>query len=164
MSEYSKPERSYKINVGVELINGQTELPTQGSDQAVGFDLRANENVVIEPGEWHAVATGLKFSGFTATALAVEHGLEMQIRPRSGLAVKHGVTVLNSPGTIDPDYRGEIKVPLINHGKGAFKINKGDRIAQAVISSHYAPSAVWEITESKDDSERGEGGFGSTGV
>lgn len=157
-------ERYHKVSVGVELINGQTELPTRGSDQAVGFDLRANENVVIEPGEWHAVATGLKFSGFSATVLDAEHGLEMQIRPRSGLAVKHGVTVLNSPGTIDPDYRGEIKVPLINHGKGAFKINKGDRIAQAVISSHHAPSAIWEITESKNDSERGERGFGSTGV
>lgn len=150
--------------VGVELINGQTELPTRGSDQAVGFDIRANEDVIIEPGEWHPVATGLKFSGFSSGIFTYSSFLEIQIRPRSGLAVKHGVTVLNSPGTIDPDYRGEIKVPLVNHGKGAFKVNKGDRIAQAVIAPHYGPVVKWSPVESKNDSARGEGGFGSTGV
>lgn len=151
--------------VGVELINGQTKLPSRGSYDAVGFDIHANEDVIIEPGDWHAVATGLKFSGFfPADVFPNASNLELQIRPRSGLAVKHGVTVLNSPGTIDPDYRGEIKVPLINHGKGAFKVNKGDRIAQAVLASHLANAAHWVVWESKDDSERGEGGFGSTGV
>lgn len=160
--------------VGVELINGQTKLPSRSSYAAVGFDIHANEDVIIEPGDWHAVATGLKFAGFFPDGVfpnAFPDGvfpnasnLELQIRPRSGLAVKHGVTVLNSPGTIDPDYRGEIKVPLINHGKGAFKINKGDRIAQAVIASHLANAAHWVRAESKDDSQRGEGGFGSTGV
>lgn len=132
-------------------------LPAYASDGAAGLDLRAaiaaGAVVVLPPGGRALVPTGL------ATALPV--GYELQVRPRSGLAVKHGVTVLNSPGTVDSDYRGEIQVPLINHGSEPFEIRRGDRIAQAVIAA-VARVAFNEVA-ALDATARGAGGFGSTG-
>jgi dUTP pyrophosphatase len=117
------------------------------------MDLRSAENLTLKPGARALVTTGI--------AIALPDNHEAQVRPRSGLAVKHGVTVLNSPGTIDADYRGEIKVPLINHGQEDFVINRGDRIAQMVIG----PVTVAELVEvdTLDETARGSGGFGSSG-
>ncbi|MBX9760703.1 MAG: dUTP diphosphatase [Beijerinckiaceae bacterium] len=134
---------------------GSPQRATQG---AAGFDLRAalpeGSSLVIEPGGRDLVPTGL--------CVAIPQGYEAQVRPRSGLALRSGVTVLNSPGTIDSDYRGEIGVILINHGAEPFKIVRGDRIAQMVIAQ--AASCEWDIVPELDDSSRGAGGFGSTGV
>lgn len=128
-------------------------LPSYATAGAAGLDLRAAENLTLKPGHRALVATGI------AIALPVQ--FEAQVRPRSGLAVKHGVTVLNAPGTIDSDYRGEIKVPLINHGTEDFVIARGDRIAQMVV----APVAKVTLIEvdTLDETERGDGGFGSSG-
>jgi dUTP pyrophosphatase len=129
-------------------------LPAYGTAGAAGMDLRAAEPAVLNPGERRLMPTGF--------AIALPEQFEAQIRPRSGLAVKHGVTVLNAPGTIDWDYRGEIRVPLINHGSDAFAIARGDRIAQMVI----APVArvTLDEVESLDATPRGAAGFGSSGV
>ena len=129
-------------------------LPAYATTGAAGADLVSAEETTIQPGAIHAVATGI--------ALAIPAGFEAQVRPRSGLALKHGVTVLNAPGTIDADYRGEVKVILINHGPAAFRIARGDRIAQLVVAP-VAP-AHFERTDALPGTERGEGGFGSTGV
>jgi dUTP pyrophosphatase len=110
--------------------------------------------VVLQPGARALVPTGF--------AVAVPHGYEMQVRPRSGLAVKHGLTVLNSPGTVDADYRGPVAVPLINLGQDAFTIRRGERIAQAVIAA--APQVRLAEVAELDETERGQGGFGSTGT
>jgi len=129
--------------------------PQRATGGAAGLDVYAAEGVVnIPPGD--ACGIGIGFSA------AVPAGYEIQVRPRSGLAFKHGVTVLNSPGTIDSDYRGEIKVILINHGAEPFQVRRGDRIAQLVL----APVIPWEVIEvdELDETERGERGFGSTGV
>ena len=133
--------------------NADLPLPAYASAGAAGFDLRAAAALTIAPGAIALVPTGF--------AVAVPPGHELQVRPRSGLAAKHGVTVLNSPGTVDSDYRGEVAVILINHGRESFAIARGDRIAQAVI----ATAARAELTEvaSLDDTARGSGGFGSTG-
>ena len=132
-------------------------LPAYESALAAGMDLRAAvpeaAPLVLRPGERFAVPTGLAF--------ALPEGFEGQVRPRSGLAFKHGVTCLNTPGTIDADYRGEVKVILINHGPEAFTIHRGDRIAQLVIAP--VVQARWTEVESLDDTVRGAGGFGSTG-
>ena len=131
---------------------------------SAGFDLEASSNVVIEPGTWLAVPTGLRIKDAEAGVISFNGSdlisvvPELQIRPRSGLALKHGVTVLNSPGTVDADYRGEIKVILINHGKLAFKIKAGDRIAQGLVGLSVLGTAGIK------DKERGSGGFSSTGV
>jgi dUTP pyrophosphatase len=119
------------------------------------LDLRANldQQITLAPGERKLIPTGL--------SIALPSGYEAQIRPRSGLAFKHGVTVLNSPGTIDADYRGEIKVLLINHGGTDFVIQNGERIAQMVIAAYT--QVEWELTQVLDITERGAGGFGSTG-
>ncbi|MEM7650836.1 MAG: dUTP diphosphatase [Pseudomonadota bacterium] len=132
------------------------KLPTYATEQSAGMDLTAalEDAVEIGPGDRALIPTGL------AIALPAEH--EAQIRPRSGLAIKHGVTVLNTPGTIDADYRGEIKVVLINHGKEAFTIERGMRIAQMVVEKFETVN--WDVVEDLDDTERGEGGFGSTGT
>ena len=129
-------------------------LPSYATQGAAGADLRAAvaEPLVIPPGGTASVPTGLR--------VALPPGTEMQVRPRSGLAARHGVTVLNSPGTVDADYRGEVKVLLINHGPGAFLIERGDRIAQAVIAP--VTKARFEIG-TLDETARGAGGFGSTG-
>jgi dUTP pyrophosphatase len=136
------------------LSNGEgLTLPTYESAGAAGMDLRAAEDAVLKPGARYLMPTGL--------AISLPQGFEAQVRPRSGLAVKHGVSVLNTPGTIDSDYRGEIKVPLINHGETEFTIHRGDRIAQMVI----APVIHARVTEvdSLDETARGTGGFGSSG-
>jgi dUTP pyrophosphatase len=128
-------------------------LPSYATPGSAGMDLRAAESLTLEPGARALVATGI--------AIALPEGYEAQVRPRSGLAVKHGVTVLNSPGTVDSDYRGEIKVPLINHGKEDFAITRGDRIAQMVIAAVTTVQLVEVAT--LDETARGSGGFGSSG-
>lgn len=131
-------------------------LPTYATALSAGMDMSAalEEAIELDSGERALVPTGL--------AIALPAGYEAQIRPRSGLALKHGVTVLNTPGTIDADYRGEIKVILINHGKDPFVIERGMRIAQMVVERHE--TIAWDIVENLEESERGEGGFGSTGT
>jgi deoxyuridine 5'-triphosphate nucleotidohydrolase len=132
-------------------------LPAYETAQAAGMDLRAavpdDEPLTLRPGSRFPVPTGLAF--------ALPPGFEGQVRPRSGLAFKHGVTCLNSPGTVDADYRGEVKVILINHGEEDFVIRRGERIAQLVIAP--VVQAVWAEVENLDETVRGAGGFGSTG-
>lgn len=129
-------------------------LPEYATPGSAGLDLRSAEDAVLEPGDFRAISTGL--------FLEIPPGFEGQIRPRSGLALKHGVTVLNAPGTVDSDYRGEVKVLLVNLGKAPFEVKRGDRIAQLVIS----PCVQVELSEAKELSPtvRSEGGFGSTGT
>ncbi len=128
-------------------------LPEYATEGAAGMDVLAAEDVMLPPGGRHAVATGL--------AVAIPPGYEIQVRPRSGLALKHGITVPNTPGTIDSDYRGELKVILINHAATDFAIRRGDRIAQFVLAP--VVRASWLKVDELDDTSRGEGGFGSTG-
>lgn len=137
-------------------LENNAKLPIYSSEQAAGADICAClvSPMVIKPGEWDLVPTGI--------SIELPVGYEAQIRPRSGLAAKKGITVLNSPGTIDSDYRGEIKVILINHSKVPFEINNGDRIAQMVIAKHEVAS--FDVVFDLNDTERGEGGFGSTGI
>ena len=144
------------ISVAIrQLENGQgLPLPAYETAGAAGMDLRAAEDAVLAPGARLLMPTGL--------SIALPDGFEAQVRPRSGLAVKHGVTVLNSPGTIDSDYRGEVKVPLINHGQQPFVIARGDRIAQMVVASVTRIS--WTVAEVLDETQRGSGGFGSSGA
>lgn len=131
-------------------------LPSYATAHAAGMDLHAalDTPVTLEPGAWGLIPTGL--------AIALPDGYEAQVRPRSGLAAKNAVTVLNAPGTIDADYRGEVKVILINHGKTPFVIEHGMRIAQMLIAP--VTRAVWAETTDLSDTERGAGGFGSTGT
>ncbi len=131
-------------------------LPAYATAESAGLDLQAAiaEPIVLQPGQRKLVPTGL--------AIALPAGFEAQVRPRSGLALKHGITVLNAPGTIDADYRGEIGVVLINHGDQAFTINRGERIAQMVVASYS--QVRWQAVEELTDTQRGAGGFGSTGV
>lgn len=128
-------------------------LPAYATTGAAGMDVVSAEDVVIAPGARHAVATGL--------AVAIPAGYEIQVRPRSGLALKHGITVPNTPGTIDSDYRGELKVILINLGTEPFTIQRGDRVAQLVLAP--VVQAAWDEVAELDATERGAGGFGSTG-
>ena len=129
------------------------DLPSYATEGAAGMDVLSAETVNISPGRRYAVATGL--------AIAIPDGYEIQVRPRSGLALKHGISVPNTPGTIDSDYRGELKIILINHGEDTFAIARGDRIAQLVVAP--VTQGVWEEVEDLDDTARGSGGFGSTG-
>ena len=136
--------------------NQDPEFETAG---AAGFDFRANleESLTLAPGEFILIPTGLYFE--------LPPTLELQVRPRSGLAAKHGITVLNSPGTIDSDYRGEVKVIIINHGKHSFVIENGERIAQGVINSVMGKSMIkFDKVSTLSETDRGEGGFGSTGL
>lgn len=128
-------------------------LPRYASEDAVGLDVAAAEDLTLQPGRRHAVATGF--------AIEIPRGYEVQVRPRSGLAARHGVTVLNTPGTIDSDYRGEVKVILVNLGEEPFEIRRGERIAQLVP----APVLRADFIEVRElaETERGSGGFGSTG-
>jgi len=136
------------------LPNGEDlPLPAYESGGAAGMDLRAAADLTIEPQGRGLVPTGL--------AISLPQGFEGQIRPRSGLAVKHGVTVLNAPGTVDCDYRGEIKVALINHGEHPFVITRGDRIAQLVVAP--VTQIAWREVTLLDATTRGESGFGSSG-
>jgi len=140
------------MNVKIKNLSG-FELPSYETKGAAGLDLRSTEAIILEAGARALVGTGL--------FLEIPAGFEAQIRPRSGLAIKYGISMVNSPGTIDSDYRGEIKVILINHGQESFNIAVGDRIAQMV----FAPviQANWEPVDEVGESERGGGGFGSTG-
>lgn len=140
----------------IEVVNkSKHALPEHKTVGSAGVDLRANldEPILLQPGEFTLVKTGL--------FMAVPDGYEAQVRPRSGLALKHGVTVLNTPGTIDADYRGEVGVILINHSKEPFTINDGERIAQLVIARHE--TIDWQEVNELPETHRGEGGFGSTG-
>ena len=128
-------------------------LPGYATPGAAGMDVLAAENVTLAPGERHAVSTGF--------AVAIPPGYEIQVRPRSGLALKHGISVPNTTGTIDSDYRGELKVIVINHGGEAFAIARGDRIAQLVLAP--VTRAAWDEVAELDATARGAGGFGSTG-
>ena len=141
----------------IKVINrGRQPLPAYATEQSAGMDLRAKIDapLTLRPLERKLVGTGLY--------IALPQGYEAQIRPRSGLALKHGITVLNSPGTIDADYRGEIMVLLVNLSDTDFVINEGERIAQMVIARHE--QAVFEPVETLDETERGAGGYGHTGV
>ena len=141
----------------IRIINkSHHPLPAYATEQSAGMDLRANIDapLTLRPLERKLVGTGLY--------IALPQGYEAQIRPRSGLALKHGITVLNSPGTIDADYRGEIMVLLVNLSDTDFVINEGERIAQMVIARHE--QAVFESVETLDETERGAGGYGHTGV
>jgi len=138
----------------LRLPHGQgLDLPQYATAGAAGMDVLAAEDVTLEPGARHAVATGL--------SVAVPEGYEIQVRPRSGLALKHGISVPNTPGTIDSDYRGELKVIMINHGTEAFAIRRGDRVAQLVLAP--VSRAGWVVVTELDATDRGTGGFGSTG-
>lgn len=148
----SKPVIQYvRLSHGSDL-----PIPSYETDSAAGMDIRAalKDAVVIKPGDRMLIPAGFK--------IALPPGFEAQIRPRSGLAIRNGITMLNSPGTIDADYRGEVKIIVINHGKEPFTINHGDRIAQMVIAP-VVQVAVREV-DSLAETDRGDGGFGSTGV
>lgn len=142
----------------IERLPHATDLPLPAyeTEGAAGMDVRAAlpEDFTLKAGAWAAIPTGLK--------MAIPQGYECQVRPRSGLALKHGITCLNTPGTIDSDYRGEVKVILINHSKEAFTITHGMRIAQLIIAT--VTQLKIEAATLDDSTERGEGGFGSTGL
>lgn len=131
-------------------------LPQFETNQAAGVDLRAaiDTPIILQPGDRQLISTGFK--------MALPAGYEAQVRPRSGLALKHGITVLNSPGTIDADYRGEVGVLLINHGQEPFTVSRGDRFAQMVIAP--VTQATFDVVTSLDETQRGAGGYGSTGT
>lgn len=137
------------------IYSGKHALPQFETTQSAGMDLRANIDapVVLQPGDRALIPTGIK--------MALPDGYEAQIRPRSGLAYKHGITVLNSPGTIDADYRGDVGVLLINHGREAFTVEDGMRVAQMIVAQYS--QFEWESVEDLDETARGAGGFGSTG-
>jgi dUTP pyrophosphatase len=139
----------------VKIVNESSNaLPQFETGGSAGADIRSNQRTTIQPGSFELIKTGL--------FVEIPYGYEIQIRPRSGLALKHGITVLNSPGTIDSDYRGEIGVILINHGTEPFDINVGDRIAQMILSK--VEHIQWQAVGSIDSgTKRGEKGFGSTG-
>ena len=143
--------------IGIEvkrLEHGEgLPLPAYATEHAAGLDVVAAESVTLEPGARHAVATGF--------AIAIPHGYEVQVRPRSGLALKHGITCLNTPGTIDSDYRGEVKVILANLGEQPFEVIRGERIAQLVPAPVI--KASFTQVEALSETDRGGGGFGSTG-
>jgi len=141
----------------VEVVNlSSHELPQYSTQQSAGLDLRAelDHPITLKPGQRNLIPTGLK--------IALPHGYEAQVRPRSGLAYKYGITVLNSPGTIDADYRGDVGVILINHGSESFTIENGERIAQLIIAKFV--QIEWDEVNDLSITSRGEGGFGSTGV
>jgi dUTP pyrophosphatase len=143
------------IDIEIKRLSGGEglPLPSYASDGAAGLDVVAAEDLTLAPGARHAVATGF--------AIAIPAGFEVQVRPRSGLALKHGITCLNTPGTIDSDYRGEVKVILANLGGEPFEVRRGERIAQ-LVPAPVLRAAFREVDE-LDSTERGAGGFGSTG-
>lgn len=143
--------------IKIKVVNkGRQQLPAYATSQSAGMDLRANIDtpITLRPMERRIIPTGLY--------IALPPGFEAQVRPRSGLALKHGITVLNSPGTIDADYRGEIGVLLVNLSTDDFIITEGERIAQMVIARHE--QGEFDLTDELDDTERGAGGYGHTGV
>jgi len=148
---------STKLEIKIKSINGDVIIPSYETSSSAGMDLRAympDGSITLEPKQRVLVGTGLYFE--------IPEGFELQIRPRSGLALKQGITVLNSPGTIDADYRGEIKVILINHGDGSFVIEHDMRIAQMVVAKYQ--QIQFKLVKELASSERGSGGFGSTGT
>lgn len=146
-----------KLTVKIKRLHPDAIIPRYATAGSSGFDLHTIDEGVLLPGERALLRTGLAFE--------IPPGYEMQIRPRSGLAFKHGISVVNSPGTIDSDYRGDVGVILINHGHHPFRIEKSDRIAQAVIQRVPDVELVEvDADESLSETERGDGGFGSTGV
>lgn len=144
-----------KVIVKIVRENDKIELPKYETSGAAGMDVRANitEPIVLGSLERTLVPTGLK--------IAIPEGYEVQVRPRSGLALKHGITLLNTPGTIDSDYRGELKMIIANMSKDAYTINPGERIGQLVLNK--VEQIEWEVVETLDETERGAGGFGHTG-
>ncbi len=142
------------MNLKVKKLNQNAVIPAYQSDGASGFDLHASESAEIPVGGFCAVKTGLAFE--------IPRGFEIQVRPRSGLAFKNGISVLNTPGTIDSDYRGEVMVILFNFGKEHFSVKKGDRVAQAVLAQIFQANLM--VSEELDSTARGEKGFGSTGI
>ncbi|MDQ5984685.1 MAG: Deoxyuridine 5'-triphosphate nucleotidohydrolase [Syntrophus sp. SKADARSKE-3] len=151
----NSPETTH-VSIKIEPGGEDIPLPRYMSAAAAGMDIHAlvDGELIIPPGERVLVSTGI--------AIALPEGFEAQIRPRSGLAIKHGVTILNAPGTIDSDYRGEIKIIMINHGREPFTIRRGDRIAQMVV--HRVERVSWVLREGLDETARGEGGFGHTSL
>jgi len=150
-----QPDNNPAVHIQTLPHGEGIDLPFYATSHAAGADLRAaiDADIVIEPGSHALIKTGF--------AMALPDNFEAQIRPRSGLALKHGITVLNSPGTIDADYRGEVGIILINHGQHAFTIQRGDRIAQMIIAPFV--QADFKAVDSLSDTERGSGGFGSSG-
>jgi dUTP diphosphatase len=149
---------SSPITIQISRVDGSASdipLPRYATEHAAGMDIAAavEGEVVLEPGETKLIPTGF--------AIALPPGYEAQVRPRSGLAIKHGIGILNSPGTIDADYRGEVKVILTNFGRERFVLRRGDRIAQMVIARHER--GMWEERERLEETRRGAGGFGHTG-
>lgn len=144
------------MKIRYKKINDNAEVPAYQTAGAAGADVHAclDEPIILKPGEIALVPTGF--------ALEIPEGYEVQLRPRSGLALKYGISLPNAPATIDSDYRGEIKVILINHGKEPFKVEHGDRIAQMVVARHE--TVQFELTDELSDSIRGEKRFGSTGI
>lgn len=138
----------------IKRLNEDAIVPSYQHEGDAGFDLHSVTDCIINPGETALIRTGL--------SVALPVGYELQVRPRSGLALKHSITVLNTPGTVDSGYRGEVGVILINHSKDWFKVSKGDRVAQGVIAKHEVAEFI-EVVE-QEQSARGQGGFGSTGV
>ncbi len=149
-------EREVKLCWLNSDAEGDLHLPRYATEGSAGMDVEAaiKADIVIQPGEVALVPTGL--------AVVIPVGYELQIRPRSGLAMKYAVTIINSPGTIDSDYRGEIKIALINHGSNPFIVHRGDRIAQMVLAPVTRARLV--LTQSLDRTSRGDGGFGHTGI
>ena len=143
-----------KLQITVQKLDADVKMPGYAHDGDAGLDLYSTINHTLNPGERVLIPTGLK--------MAIPHGYEGQVRPKSGLALKHGLTVLNTPGTVDAPYRGEVGVILINLGKEPFRIERGMRIAQIIIARHAR--AVWREVSTLDETARGAGGFGSTGV
>ncbi len=152
------PENTDNVQIALKALPHAVglSLPSYATDMSAGMDLTAalEEAFELAPGERALIPTGI--------SIALPKGYEAQVRPRSGLAAKNGVTVLNSPGTVDADYRGEIKVILINLGSEPFTVERGMRIAQMVVAAHA--QVKWSVVEDLDETERGEGGFGSTGT
>ena len=145
------------VNIEIRVVNkGRQPLPAYATKQSAGLDLRADidEDVILQPLQRQLIPTGLH--------IALPEGYEAQVRPRSGLALKHGVTVLNTPGTIDADYRGEIGVVLVNLSRDSFTVHPGERVAQLVVARYEQADLV--SVDVLDETERGEGGYGHTGV
>lgn len=157
INQKSEPSSRMSDKITVKVVNrSPNALPQYSTPQSAGMDLRANLDnpVVIQPLERKLIPTGIY--------IELPEGYECQIRPRSGLALKHGITVLNTPGTIDADYRGEICVILVNLSQEAFTVNPGERICQMVVAAHAC--VAWDVVDALDESERGSGGFGHTGT
>jgi dUTP pyrophosphatase len=146
---------THDVTVRIKRLSngGNLPLPAYKTPGAAGMDIVAAESLTLKPGRRQAIATGF--------AVAIPEGYEIQVRPRSGLAIEHGITCLNTPGTIDSDYRGEVKIILANLGEDYFEVKRGDRIAQLVLAP--VTLAQWDVVDELSETQRGNDGFGSTG-